>query len=401
MDSYLKRWTAAEDDLLRQGWPIAPPEELSLRFPDRTWEAVRTRAKRLRLRRPDGYRAPPRSRALRFVEVAKRPGTSWTPERKELLAYLFPSAPWRILLLAFPESKQKAIGVQACKQGLFRGPVRRNQRSWTPELLARLRELYSWTPEEDLAAAFPGYSRKALEAQASKRGIKRCRRFDLPPTVQPNPGEIWRAIRSFSGQYWVSTSGRVAGTRGLMRPLVGGGGHPTVWLSRGPKKKRTSRGIAQLVLDRFIKPATKAYVPGYRDGNPLNFALENLFWRPFGRAITAKADPVKFAPLGEALRYALSRDGMYAAAMTALRRFPLTPYDRDDIATDMYVEHLAGGLPVEDCAARAAEFVKAHNRNFGRLGVVSLDQTVRGTDDLRLGDMLSDDEYRERWAALT
>jgi hypothetical protein len=395
MGSNVNRWTAAEGEILKQGWSASTRAQLCSALPGRTWDAIKSAAQGMDLTRPMGRfstRAPDAdSRKLETCSI-------WTPERVDLLTYLYPTAPWRILTLAFPFATPKGIEKRAHKAGLARRPTRaRPPGRWTADKVDVLRENYCHASREVLEALLPEFSYRALEHKAAELGLRRRPRQALPYAT-PDAGEIWRPIPQFEENYWVSTLGRVAGKTGLMRSLMSPRGSLTVWLRAG-RGKRTSRSVARLVLAAFASPAGTKDAPAYRDGNLRNVELGNLRWRTRQTSSARRTTPA-LRPLGERHRYALNQNLAWATASALLKGASLAPQDRDDVAANMLVAFLAGDLLLEDFPARFRDFARAHNRAFGRHGVVSLDQVVAGTDNLRLGDTISEDEYRERWSLL-
>lgn len=399
--SNLNRWRTEEDEFLQSNWATATQAELLTALPGRTWGATTTRASFFKLLRPHGL--GPCGKGSRPQPDDKRAppsATKWTTDRLELLSYLYVSAPRRILELAFPFASSIGIEKRAQKAGLVRAARHQKPHAWwTSEHDDKLRVKYPHATKSELLGDFPEFTWKAIELHASRLGVRRIRRWDLPPGLTPEPGEFWRAVPEFRDRYWVSTSGRVAWRRGLMNPLMSRHGHLTVWL-KPARGSRTSRLVSRLVLSTFADAPAGKSVPAYRDGDPHNLSLSNLIWRP-ASVRTSKVEPRTKPPvIGERHRYTLNQNACWSAASSALASFMLSPQDRDDVTTDMIVAHLAGMLALEEFGAKARDFVRDHNRNFGRIGVVSLEQMVRGTEDLRLGDTFSEDEYRERWEAL-
>lgn len=100
--------------------------------------------------------------------------------------------------------------------------------------------------------------------------------------------EVWRPIPGFVFRYEVSTMGhvrRVTTQNGTFagRVLIGGVG------ARGARKidlwrdrQRVSVYVHNLVAAAFLKRRPRGTVVAFRDGNPANAALANLYYRRRG-----------------------------------------------------------------------------------------------------------------------
>jgi hypothetical protein len=82
--------------------------------------------------------------------------------------------------------------------------------------------------------------------------------------------ENWKEIPKFP-QYSASTWGRVRGKRGILIGTLRHG-HVEIILDRTRRRK------SNLILGTFDRPRRVPEIAGFRDGNPRNCALENLFW---------------------------------------------------------------------------------------------------------------------------
>lgn len=322
-------------------------------------------------------------------------------EKEALFLWMYANAPKEMVMLAFPDRRWKNLEVHAARRHVKR-PGRHETTSWAEEEISALTERWGSTSQEDLLQKLAGRSWKAISAKALKLGL--CRAAPAPDALPLTyiPGERWAPIKGLE-KYSVSDRGRVASGLRLMRQLLNRGGRPTVWLSCAGRA--TSRAVAALVLEAFGPPKpSNAYVVGYRDGDERNLAIENLKWvvrcgQSGARDGGARKTPIPFLPLGERLRVSLARDPIWSAADAALSR-NMRPDIRDDVIENMILAHLEGTLPIAAFSAKASEFVRSHNRFYSTAGRVSLDQNVPGTDGLRIGDLVSDEDYRDRWGAL-
>jgi hypothetical protein len=154
-----------------------------------------------------------------------------------------------------------------------------------------------------------------------------------------------------------------------------------------PGRYRHLRAVAALVLEAFVSPRPRGHLTGYADGDRTNVALLNLSWIPHSahpRFADVKADPWARA----------------ARAAEAVLPGNLSAEARADILAEMVMEHLSGGMALEEFKARAMEFIRDYNRLHGTWGKVSLDQDVRGAEGLRLGETFSQEDYDARWEML-
>jgi hypothetical protein len=291
------------------------------------------------------------------------------------------------------------------RRGLRKGlrrPGHRQAIDWGAEEVADLGRRWPAESRQEIQRAFPRRSWKSISSKAEKIGLHRSAQAVAAAPLTHIPGERWRPIAGLE-HYAVSDRGRVASGARLMRQLLNRGGRPTVWLSKAGRA--TSRAAAALLLEAFgpAKPSN-AYVVGHQDDNKLNVALENLLWvvrrgHP-GRRDAVAAPCARCLPLGERLKASLARDPIWAAADAALSR-NLRPDIREDVIANMILAHLEGALPLQAFPSRASEFVRGHNRLYSTAGRVSLDQNVPGADGLRIGDLISEDDYQDRWGALS
>lgn len=105
-----------------------------------------------------------------------------------------------------------------------------------------------------------------------------------------------------------------------------------------------------------------------------------------------RAGRTDLPPLGEVLKAALSQDALYAAAAGAVPR-TMPDHVRDDIISEIVIAVLEGDMTVADISDNVKRFVTAYwsGRDFHR--TVSLDATISGTDNLRLGDIIASDAF--------
>lgn len=336
------------------------------------------------------------------VARAKRRAPRLDDTQTTLFDWMYVNAPKKILMVAFPSHSWRGLENRGIRRGLRR-PGHREEMPWTSEMVAELRRRWPVEPREEVQRAFLGRSWRSICSKAEKLGLRRARPAVNALPLTHIPGERWHPISGLE-HYAVSDRGRVASGARLMRQLLNRGGRPTVWLAaRGTRK---SRAVAGLVLDAFgPERPSNAFVVGHRDGNEINVAIENLLWvvRSGGSASRKIATPkprARYLPLGERLRTSLARDPIWAAADAALSR-NLRPDIREDVIANMILAHLEGGLPLQAFPSRASEFVRGHNRLYSTAGRVSLDQNIPGTDGLRIGDLISEDDYRDRWEGLS
>ena len=198
---------------------------------------------------------------------------------------------------------------------------------------------------------------------------------------------MWKPIIGLEGAQWVSTHGRFANILGLRLVKMHRGGMKVIVMSGGDSGRSHRRSAAALILLTFVGGDLSRQRPAHRDGDPTNLSLDNLFWR-------RNADA-----LGDHARGGVDEGAAWRAAL-AVAPAKLGPDAVNDIASDMVVAHLSGALALADFGSRVGEFVRAYNRMFSTYRTVSLDQPVSGTEDLRLGDSLSEAEVAQRWDAL-
>lgn len=102
--------------------------------------------------------------------------------------------------------------------------------------------------------------------------------------IESLPGEVWREIDGYSGDYEISNLGRVAshvsGRFRSINKIMSPGFKPNGYLkvSLGPRNKSKNHHIHRLVLLAFGAPANGKTDVNHIDGNKLNNALTNLEW---------------------------------------------------------------------------------------------------------------------------
>lgn len=107
--------------------------------------------------------------------------------------------------------------------------------------------------------------------------------FDLP--VIALPGEVWKPIPGFL-HYWASSAGRIATEPrratpgGLLKLNTSQPGRARVSVASAPGQPQTRERVARLVCLAFHGPRpSPRHVAAHRDGDGLNNAADNLFWR--------------------------------------------------------------------------------------------------------------------------
>jgi len=100
----------------------------------------------------------------------------------------------------------------------------------------------------------------------------------------------WRKIKGYEDQYEVSDYGEVrrkGGVRGAAHGHI-----VAVWNNRTARsvalcKDNTCKAVnlAKLVLEAFVGPRKRGYVPGFRDGDRNNCHVENLYWKRMGENV--------------------------------------------------------------------------------------------------------------------
>jgi hypothetical protein len=322
--------------------------------------------------------------------------------KSALFDWMYANAPKNMVMLAFPGRSWRGLEKRGLLNGLQR-PGHRRAIDWNVEAVADLRRRWPGESRDEIQQAFPARTWTSICRKAEKLGLRRAApALDALPLTHI-PGERWRPIAGLE-HYAVSDRGRVTSGARLMRQLLNRGGRPTVWLTTNGAK--TSRAVATLVIEAFGQTRPKSsYIVGYQDGNALNVIIENLLWvarsgRPGPCRSRSPKPRARYLPLGERLKASLALDPIWAAADAALSR-NLRPDIREDVIANMILAHLEGGLPLQAFPTRASDYVRGHNRFYSTAGRVSLDQSVPGTDGLRIGDLVSEDDYRDRWDLLS
>lgn len=88
--------------------------------------------------------------------------------------------------------------------------------------------------------------------------------------------EIWKEIEGFEGIYWISTWGRVRGTKGILKPYKTEKGYYKVDLYK--KGKRHKWRVNRLVAHAFIPNPYSLPQVDHVDGNKQNNSITNLRW---------------------------------------------------------------------------------------------------------------------------
>lgn len=384
----VKYWNEEREERLRKLWSTTDWPDLLAAFPETTKEAIKTKAKELKLRKAG---AAPGHRA-------GKPGKKhyWTADRDKVLAFLYPIAPWDVMKAAFPGQSRRAIEAHAHVLKVFRGPPRpKGVKYWTDADFAVLDALYPCASRETIELALSKFTWKAIEIAAGRRGLHRVRPFHRPPApVEPMPREAWRCVKGFEGRYWVSSFGRVAGRRGILT-LTERDGQMVVGLASKRRGRPTkSLGcVARMVLSAFTGEKSRRFAAAHVDGDATNLKLENLTWADRRQPPKPKA-VVDRTPVGERLKRQLGQEEIYAAIDKVVPR-SLSSDVRDDVIGDMLVAYYSGELAADDIKARAPEFLRRFNAMFGALKTVSLDAEVPGTDGLRRIDQMVDERWRE------
>lgn len=114
--------------------------------------------------------------------------------------------------------------------------------------------------------------------------------------------------------------------------------------------------------------------------------------REYARQYRKKRARIKAAllPPGEILKTALLQNDLYAEAS---RQVPagLPSFIRDDIISDIVIAVLDGEISAADIALKAKGIIKAYWRQFSDQRLVSLDDTVPGTDLKRIDRISNED----------
>ena len=109
------------------------------------------------------------------------------------------------------------------------------------------------------------------------------------------------------------------------------------------------------------------------------------------QAEIAKERALRNRPIGEVFSQQLAQNDMYAAVNAAVP-VGLPPHIRDDIIGSMVLAILEGELEIQDVGKRTREYKSQYDKTFEVYRTVSLDQTVPGTDDLKLIDRVSNED---------
>lgn len=201
------------------------------------------------------------------------------------------------------------------------------------------------------------------------RKVRRMRRLrpKAPPTPEQAQGyEVWRLAVGFEQWVAASTHGRFRSIRTgrLLSRQLRADSNCTVSIRKFNSKITLT--AASVLLRTFVeRVAGPEEIAIFLDGDRANLTLGNLRWgkrpgRPKAPKVVRAIRPPAPA-LGEKLRARLSENEIYAAANRAVSK-SLPGYVRDDVISDILVAVLSGELAVEDIAAQADTFRKAHNR---------------------------------------
>lgn len=103
---------------------------------------------------------------------------------------------------------------------------------------------------------------------------------NYPDKFQLMPGEVFKDIPSYEGEYQVSNKGRIRSLKTrdgqIMRLKKSRSGYIHICLCTGNKKKHHS--VHVLVLESFKNPRPDNHVVNHKDGNKENNDISNLEW---------------------------------------------------------------------------------------------------------------------------
>lgn len=285
----------------------------------------------------------------------------WNDERRQYLRDHYATAPREQLLRAIPAS-WVAIRLAARRLGLVRPRPQRHKtpkpqrapsaRWWSAERIELLRTHYPAAPWPDLIELL-GATPQSIAAQARRYGVSR--------------ESFWTAERLDHLRANYATAPR----QDLLAAL------PTTW--RGICDAARGIGLSRPYggRPRTPKPAKASRV----------------------RRASAVRPPMDTTPLGERHARSLASVEAWRAANAAVsRRLDLDV--RADVIADMLVAHYAGELPIASFTAAAEDYRRTHARAAANHKLVPLDAR-RGDAELALADLISNDDYAERWDALT
>jgi hypothetical protein len=114
--------------------------------------------------------------------------------------------------------------------------------------------------------------------------------------IPSNPGEEWRDIRTWEGQYKVSNQGRVYSIRHdkLCNVRPGKAGCVVCLRAFGRKGRHENTLVHRLVMMAFNPiPNYRSFEIGFKNDDKNDPRLENLIWKPFGRNARLSSDDVR------------------------------------------------------------------------------------------------------------
>lgn len=95
-------------------------------------------------------------------------------------------------------------------------------------------------------------------------------------------------------------------------------------------------------------------------------------------------------PLGEFMQRQLQAEPLYAQAAKLAPKY--LPRDvREDFITEVIIAVLEGSATIEGVKGNLSRFIPEHHKDSFR--TVSMDQTVKGTDNLRIKDTIASDAF--------
>ncbi|MCQ9146082.1 hypothetical protein [Ochrobactrum sp. BTU2] len=95
-------------------------------------------------------------------------------------------------------------------------------------------------------------------------------------------------------------------------------------------------------------------------------------------------------PLGEFMQRQLQAEPLYVQASKLAPKY--LPKDvREDFITEVIIAVLEGSVTIENVSKNITRFIPAHHKDSFK--TVSMDQTIAGTDNLKLSDKIASDVF--------